>query len=67
MVRNEWKYSLWHEFRLPKGEGGPKGRMRRTKTKDNEENFVVPLTRRFAAPSLLGRGIGAKHFPYCVN
>jgi hypothetical protein len=41
--------------------------MRRTKTKDNEENFVVSLTRRFAAPSPLGRGIGAKHFPYCVN
>src|SRR5262252_6182727 len=41
---------------LPKGEGGPKGRVR------GEVPGSSPLTRRFAAPSPFGRGIRPKHF-----
>jgi hypothetical protein len=45
---------------LPKGEGGPKGRV------PHEKQYrAVPLTRRFAAPSPFGRGICPKHSSPC--
>src|SRR5215471_1777685 len=44
------------QIHLPKGEGGPKGRVR------GEVPGSSPLTRRFAAPSPFGRGIRPKHF-----
>src|SRR6187455_195133 len=39
---------------LPKGEGGPKGRVR------GKDLISLPLTRRFAAPSPFRRGIRPK-------